>query len=136
MRHRCSVTFLQSSLAMLCRRMLKEIEDKILEVLSASEENILEDETAISVLSSSKHLSDEILAKQTAAEITEMSIDAARLEYTPIAVYSTVLFFTIGTLSLARQAGHRWCSSNKTVIFKQLFWRTSTPCTSTRWCGS
>lgn len=80
--------------------MLKEIEDKILEVLSTSEANILEDERAISVLSSSKQLSDEILAKQTTAEITEKSIDVARLEYTPIAVYSAVLFFTIG-ISLA-----------------------------------
>lgn len=76
--------------------MLKEIEDKILEVLSESDENILEDQTAIGVLSSSKVLSNEIQAKQTVAEITEKSIDAARLQYTPIAVYSTVLFFTIG----------------------------------------
>lgn len=77
--------------------MLKEIEDRILEVLSTSGENILENETAISVLSSSKILSDEIATKQMAAEVTEKSIDEARLEYTPIAVYSTVLFFTIGT---------------------------------------
>ena len=35
-------------------RQLQEIEDKILEVLSSSEGNILEDETAIKVLSSSK----------------------------------------------------------------------------------
>nr|XP_031838488.1 dynein heavy chain 7, axonemal-like [Nomia melanderi] len=81
------------------KKMLKEIEDKILEVLSTSEANILEDERAISVLSSSKQLSDEILAKQTAAEITEKSIDVARLEYTPIAVYSAVLFFTIAVLA-------------------------------------
>lgn len=77
--------------------MLKEIEDKILEVLSTSESNILEDETAIGILSSSKTLSDEIQAKQAVAEVTEKSIDAARLQYTSIAVYSTVLFFTIGT---------------------------------------
>jgi len=76
--------------------MLKEIENKILEVLSASKANILEDETAIKVLSSSKNLADDIQAKQTAAEITEKSIDVARLQYTPIAIYSTVLFFTIG----------------------------------------
>ncbi|XP_050461697.1 dynein axonemal heavy chain 7-like [Cataglyphis hispanica] len=76
------------------KKMLKEIENKILQVLSAAKENILEDETAISVLSSSKNLANEIESKQTAAEITEKSIDAARLQYTPIAVYSTVLFFT------------------------------------------
>ncbi|XP_078046876.1 dynein axonemal heavy chain 7-like [Augochlora pura] len=81
------------------KKMLKEIEDKILEVLSTSEANILEDESAIAILSSSKHLSNEIVAKQATAEITEKSIDEARLEYTPIAVYSTVLFFTIAVLA-------------------------------------
>ena len=45
-------------------RQLKEIEDKILEVLSSSEGNILEDETAINVLSSSKVLANEISEKQ------------------------------------------------------------------------
>lgn len=42
---------------------LKEIEDKILEVLS-SDGNILEDETAIQILSSSKVLSEEIQASE------------------------------------------------------------------------
>ena len=36
------------------QRQLKEIEDQILEVLSSSKGNILEDETAIQILSSSK----------------------------------------------------------------------------------
>jgi dynein heavy chain, axonemal len=43
---------------------LKSIEDKILQILSASEGNILEDATAIETLSQSKVLSDEIQAKQ------------------------------------------------------------------------
>ena len=67
-----------------------------MEVLSVSEGNILEDEEAISILTSSKVLSNDIQTKQAAAEITEKSIDLARLQYTPIAVYSTILFFTIG----------------------------------------
>ena len=45
-------------------RQLKDIEDKILEVLSSSEGNILEDESAIEVLSSSKILANEISEKQ------------------------------------------------------------------------
>ncbi|XP_015178312.1 PREDICTED: dynein heavy chain 7, axonemal, partial [Polistes dominula] len=81
------------------KKMLQEIEDKILEVLSGSEENILEDETAIHILSSSKILADEIQVKQAAAEVTEKSIDAARSQYNPIAVHSTVLFFTIAILA-------------------------------------
>ncbi|KAJ8915598.1 hypothetical protein NQ315_003378, partial [Exocentrus adspersus] len=77
------------------KRALKEIEDKILEVLSSSQGNILEDETAVQILSSSKILSNEIAAKQAVAEVTEKQIDKARMEYTPIAVHSTILFFTI-----------------------------------------
>lgn len=76
--------------------MLKETEDKILEVLSVAKGNILEDEEAIDILTSSKNLSDDIQVKQAATEVTEKSIDIARLQYQPIAIYSTVLFFTIG----------------------------------------
>lgn len=78
--------------------MLKEIEDKILEVLSTSEGNILEDETAVNILSSSKILANEIASKQAVAEETEKQIDKARLEYTPIATHSTILFFTCGNI--------------------------------------
>jgi len=50
------------------KRQLKEIEDKILYTLSASEGNILENETAIQILDSSKILSDEIAKKQKARD--------------------------------------------------------------------
>lgn len=75
--------------------MLQEVEDKILEILS-SEGSLLDDEGAIEILTSSKVLSNEIQTKQAASEITEKSIDKTRLEYTPIAVHSTVLFFAVG----------------------------------------
>lgn len=81
------------------KRQLKEIEDKILEVLSSSEGNILEDETAIKILSSSKILSNEISEKQAIAEETEKKIDEARLGYRPIAIHSTILFFSIADLA-------------------------------------
>ncbi|VEN46856.1 unnamed protein product [Callosobruchus maculatus] len=81
------------------KRALKEIEDKILEVLSTSQGNILEDETAIQILSSSKTVSNDIAAKQAVAEVTEKQIDKARMEYTPIASHSTILFFTIADLA-------------------------------------
>lgn len=80
------------------KKQLKDIEDKILEVLS-SEGNILEDETAVQVLSSSKALSNEINEKQAVAEVTEKQIDTARLGYTPIAKHATILFFTIVELA-------------------------------------
>uniref|UniRef100_A0A672NLS5 Dynein heavy chain ATP-binding dynein motor region domain-containing protein n=1 Tax=Sinocyclocheilus grahami TaxID=75366 RepID=A0A672NLS5_SINGR len=75
------------------KRQLKEIEDKILEVLSASEGNIVEDETADQVLA------NEISEKQAIAEVTELKIDQTRLGYTPIAVHSAILFFSIADLA-------------------------------------
>nr|XP_034492395.1 dynein heavy chain 3, axonemal [Marmota flaviventris] len=81
------------------KRQLKEIEDKILEVLSLSEGNILEDETAIKVLSSSKLLSEEISEKQEIASSTEMEIDATRMGYKPVAVHSATIFFCISDLA-------------------------------------
>uniref|UniRef100_A0AAY4BTU9 EF-hand domain-containing protein n=1 Tax=Denticeps clupeoides TaxID=299321 RepID=A0AAY4BTU9_9TELE len=81
------------------KRQLKEIEDKILEVLSSSEDNILEDETAVNILSSSKVLANEISEKQAVAEATEVKIDETRMGYTPISVHSSILFFTIADLA-------------------------------------
>ena len=80
-------------------KQLKEIEDKILEILSASKGNILEDETAVQVLSSSKILSNEIAEKQKIAEQTEKEINTIRSGYTPIATHSSVLFFCIAELA-------------------------------------
>nr|XP_054751844.1 dynein axonemal heavy chain 7-like [Lytechinus pictus] len=81
------------------KRQLNEIENKILEVLSSSEGNILEDETAIKVLSSSKVLANEISEKQAVAEETEKMINKTRLGYKPIATHSSILFFTIADLA-------------------------------------
>ncbi|XP_068084555.1 dynein axonemal heavy chain 3 [Anabrus simplex] len=81
------------------KRLLKETEDKILEVLSSSKGNILEDETAIQILSSSKVLAEEILAKQVVAAETEVEIDDARNLYTPVSKHSSVLFFCISELA-------------------------------------
>ena len=44
-------------------------------------------------------LSNEISEKQAIAEETEQKIDTARMGYTPIAVHSTILFFSIADLA-------------------------------------
>ncbi|XP_046888652.1 dynein axonemal heavy chain 3 [Hypomesus transpacificus] len=80
-------------------KQLKEIEDKILKVLSSSEGNILEDETAIEVLSSSKILSEDISEKQKIANVTEKEIDDTRMGYRPVAEHSSILFFCISELA-------------------------------------
>lgn len=68
-------------------------------MLSSSEGNILEDEEAVNILSSSKILANEIEVKQAEAAITERTIDKTRLQYQSVAVYSTSLFFIIDSLT-------------------------------------
>ena len=80
------------------KKLLKEIEDKILKIMSSSSGNILEDETAITTLKNSKALSDEITVKQHAAEETENNINSVRQSYSPVAYSSQILFFCIADL--------------------------------------
>ena len=80
------------------KKSLKEIEDKILETLSSSEGNILEDESAIQVLNNAKVLSNEIEKKQVVAEETEKQIAQSREGYRSIAKHSSVLYFSIADL--------------------------------------
>jgi len=81
------------------KRQLKEIEDRILHIMSSSSGNILEDETAIQTLKDSKTLSDEITKKQAIAEETEVNINNVRQSYSPIAYSSQILFFCIADLA-------------------------------------
>ena len=79
---------------------LKEIEDKILFMLSNSQGNILDDESLINTLAQSKVTSDQISAKVAEAEVTEKSIDATREEYRPVAIRASLLFFCIADLGV------------------------------------
>ena len=82
------------------KKELKEIEDKILYLLSNSTGNILDDEVLIDTLSQSKVTSNEITEKVAEAESTEKDIDATREEYRPVATRASVLFFCISDLAL------------------------------------
>jgi dynein heavy chain len=75
---------------------LKETEDKLLNVLSTSKGNILDNEDAINLLTSSKKLANETQDRQFRAEKPEQSIDKARHVYKPTASHAIILFFTIG----------------------------------------
>ena len=66
-----------------------------LQILSASEGNILEDESAISVITEAKTLGNEITNKQKVAEQTEQEIERARTAYKPCGDYTAILFFCI-----------------------------------------
>ena len=78
---------------------LKEIEDEILQVLSSSQGNILDDEAAIQVLSASKTLSNEIQEKQEIAAKTEEEIELSRSRYKPVAFHASILFFCVADMA-------------------------------------
>lgn len=80
------------------KRQLQDIEDRILEIMSNSED-IFNDETAIQVLSKSKKLSDEIAEKQRVAELTEAQVEETRRRYEPVSSYVARLFFTTTDLA-------------------------------------
>ena len=67
-------------------RQLAEIEDKIIEVLSGAEGNILENETAITVITASKTLSNDINQKQQIAQRTEKKVNVSSN-----ALYTTIV---------------------------------------------
>eukprot|EP00798_Chlamydomonas_sp_ICE-L_P022533 gene22533-29660_t len=82
------------------KKELKEIEDKILFMLSNSTGNILDDEELINTLSQSKVTSNEIQSKVAEAEVTEKQIDETRELYRPVAIRASLLFFCISDLAL------------------------------------
>jgi len=53
------------------KKQLQEIEDKILEILARDKKELLEDETALNVLTASKTKSNSINEQQKISEVTE-----------------------------------------------------------------
>jgi len=80
-------------------KMLKEIEDDILRLLATSEGDVLEDDTLVNKVTSSKEVSDDINQKKEVAKVTEANIDTARESYRPVAYRTAVLFFCIVELT-------------------------------------
>ena len=81
------------------KKELKEIEDKILYLLSSVQGSPVDDERLIETLAASKETSEEIQTKVAAAETTERDIDITRNKYTPVAVRTRILFFCITELA-------------------------------------
>ena len=77
------------------KRKLTEIENKILHVLSSSEGNILEDTTAIQILSEAKVVSREIEEKQAIGEETQKMIEETRVGYKSCGEYNAMMYFCV-----------------------------------------
>ncbi|KAJ3368393.1 Dynein heavy chain 1, axonemal [Kappamyces sp. JEL0680] len=83
----------------LMKKELKEIEDKILYLLSSVQGSPVDDERLIETLGASKETSEEIQKKVAIAEQTEKDIDSTRNQYVPVAVQTRILFFCITELA-------------------------------------
>ena len=81
------------------KKELKEIEDKILYLLSSVQGSPVDDERLIETLGASKETSEEIQKKVIIAEQTEKDIDTTRNKYVPVAIQTRILFFCITELS-------------------------------------
>lgn len=79
--------------------LLYKLETNILDVLASSEGNILEDENAINILSTSKNMSEEIQAKQITAVAVKTEIDVERQAYFVAARHASVLYRCIQRLA-------------------------------------
>merc|ERR1719421_37236 len=77
---------------------LKEIEDRILELLSSAKGNILDDEELIDTLSNSKVASQRIEERVNEQEKTQLLIQETRQSYVPVAIRTSALFFTVSDL--------------------------------------
>lgn len=70
-------------------------ENKILDTLS-TDENLLENDAAVQLISSSRMQINELLEKLNVAKITEKQIDTTRTAYKEFATHTSIVYFTIG----------------------------------------
>lgn len=82
------------------QRTLKKIENTILKLLSEStEEQILDEDTLITVLENSKKTSKEINERIATALIVEGEINDTRNQYRTVAIRGSILYFVIADLA-------------------------------------
>eukprot|EP00930_Biecheleria_cincta_P042962 TRINITY_DN29559_c0_g2_i1.p1 TRINITY_DN29559_c0_g2~~TRINITY_DN29559_c0_g2_i1.p1 ORF type:complete len:4097 (+),score=999.81 TRINITY_DN29559_c0_g2_i1:1152-12293(+) len=80
-------------------KVLKQLEDKILKLLSESSGLILDDVVLISTLQESKETSTAVNARVVAAEEAAVQINKACAEYTPVATIGGILYFVVADLA-------------------------------------
>eukprot|EP00931_Biecheleriopsis_adriatica_P066335 TRINITY_DN4071_c0_g1_i5.p1 TRINITY_DN4071_c0_g1~~TRINITY_DN4071_c0_g1_i5.p1 ORF type:complete len:3484 (+),score=878.42 TRINITY_DN4071_c0_g1_i5:1149-10454(+) len=80
-------------------KVLKQLEDKILKLLSESSGNILDDQVLISTLAESKETSTAVNIRVKAAEEAAVEINKACAEYIPVATVGSILYFVVADLA-------------------------------------
>jgi len=81
------------------KKVLTQLEDTILRLLSESTGNILDDEVLIRTLAESKDTAKAVNVRVAEAEVTAVEIEAACKEYTNVATSGSILYFVISDLA-------------------------------------
>ncbi|GAX73618.1 hypothetical protein CEUSTIGMA_g1069.t1 [Chlamydomonas eustigma] len=82
------------------KKLLQDLEDKILRLLRDSTGNILDDEILINTLNTSKNTSATIQVRVKEAEETEKEINNAREVYRPVPIRGSLLYFVVADMAL------------------------------------
>lgn len=127
-------------------QMLRELEDRTLEMLQRSEMNILDDQDLIDTLQRSQDMAVEIRHRVIMTKDTEQKLNAARKRYLPVSCrqrsylyfYSKTLIITISDLRTVKNCFLLLCRCLPTARCSISCWpicQQSTLCISSRWSG-